>query len=106
MNLCSCMVRFAGRPGGEQGVWSRSRQRRRVCGVLATSPRRAMLGGVRALPMGTVTFLFTDIEGSTRLLQELGDGYAEALIEHKRVLRSTFAAHGGGLRLIRRAMRS
>jgi predicted ATPase/class 3 adenylate cyclase/predicted negative regulator of RcsB-dependent stress response len=54
-----------------------------------------MLGGVRALPMGTVTFLFTDIEGSTRLLQELGDGYAEALIEHKRVLRSTFAAHGG-----------
>ena len=30
------------------------------------------------LPTGTVTFLFTDIEGSTRLLQELGDGYAGA----------------------------
>jgi class 3 adenylate cyclase len=30
------------------------------------------------LPTGTVTFLFTDIEGSTRLLQELGDGYADA----------------------------
>jgi class 3 adenylate cyclase len=37
---------------------------------------------VRDLPTGTVTFLFTDIEGSTRLLQELGDGYAETLAEH------------------------
>ena len=38
-----------------------------------------------ALPTGTVTFLFTDIEGSTRLLDELGeDGYAEALAEHRR----------------------
>jgi hypothetical protein len=35
-------------------------------------------GIVRNLPGGTVTFLFTDVEGSTRLLQELGDGYAEA----------------------------
>jgi len=47
------------------------------------------------LPRGTVTFLFTDIEGSTRLLQELGDGYAEALVEHRRVLRRAFASHGG-----------
>ena len=34
------------------------------------------------LPSGTVTFLFTDIEGSTRLLQELGDGYAAVLAKH------------------------
>src|SRR5437762_2838864 len=47
------------------------------------------------LPSGTVTFLFTDIEGSTRLLHELGDAYAEALAEHRRVLRGAFAAHGG-----------
>jgi predicted ATPase/class 3 adenylate cyclase len=48
------------------------------------------------LPTGTVTFLFTDIEGSTRLLHALGpDGYAEALAEHRRVLREAFAAHGG-----------
>jgi class 3 adenylate cyclase len=47
------------------------------------------------LPTGTVTFLFTDIEGSTRLLQELGDGYADALAEHRRVLREAFARHGG-----------
>jgi predicted ATPase len=48
------------------------------------------------LPSGTVTFLFTDIEGSTRLLHELGaDGYAEALAEHRRVLREAFSRHGG-----------
>src|SRR5215212_2487462 len=47
------------------------------------------------LPSGTVTFLFTDIEGSTRLLHELGDSYAAALAEHRRVLRDAFARHGG-----------
>jgi predicted ATPase len=47
------------------------------------------------LPSGTVTFLFTDIEGSTRLLHELGDEYAEVLAEHRRLLRESFARHGG-----------
>ena len=48
------------------------------------------------LPSGTVTFLFTDIEGSTRLLHQLGAArYAEALAEHRRVLRKAFAQHGG-----------
>jgi len=46
-------------------------------------------------PVGTVTFLFTDIEGSTRLLHELGDAYADALADHRRVLREAFARHGG-----------
>jgi predicted ATPase len=50
---------------------------------------------MRDLPTGTVTFLFTDIEGSTRLLHELGDGYAGALGEHRRVLREAFARHHG-----------
>jgi predicted ATPase/class 3 adenylate cyclase len=50
---------------------------------------------VRELPAGTVTFLFTDIEGSTRLLDELGDGYAEVLAEHRRALREAFAAYSG-----------
>jgi predicted ATPase/class 3 adenylate cyclase len=50
---------------------------------------------VLRLPTGTVTFLFTDIEGSTQLLQELGDGYAEALAEHRRLLREAFSRHGG-----------
>src|SRR5205814_9312935 len=47
------------------------------------------------LPSGTVTFLFTDVEGSTRLLHELGDEYAEVLAEHRRALREAFARHGG-----------
>jgi predicted ATPase/class 3 adenylate cyclase len=47
------------------------------------------------LPTGTVTFLFTDIEGSTRLLRELGDGYAEVLREHRRALRGAWRRHGG-----------
>jgi predicted ATPase len=50
---------------------------------------------VRELPRGTVTFLFTDVEGSTRLLHELGDKYADLLAEHRRVLRDAFARHGG-----------
>jgi predicted ATPase/class 3 adenylate cyclase len=47
------------------------------------------------LPTGVVTFLFTDIEGSTRLLQEVGDGYAELLDDHRRLIRAVVAAHGG-----------
>jgi class 3 adenylate cyclase len=45
-------------------------------------------------PSGTVTFLFTDVEGSTRLLRQLRDRYG-ALGEHQRLLREAFAAHGG-----------
>ena len=48
------------------------------------------------LPSGTVTFLFTDIEASTRLLHAVGpDAYAEALSEHRRMLRAAFEAHDG-----------
>ncbi|MDQ2982166.1 MAG: adenylate/guanylate cyclase domain-containing protein, partial [Actinomycetota bacterium] len=50
----------------------------------------------RDLPTGTVTFLFTDVEGSTKLLHELGaEHYAQALAEHRRILREAFATHGG-----------
>jgi predicted ATPase/class 3 adenylate cyclase len=50
----------------------------------------------RDLPSGTVTLLFTDIEGSTKLLHELGaEAYAEALLRHRQVLREAFAHHGG-----------
>jgi predicted ATPase/class 3 adenylate cyclase len=47
------------------------------------------------LPTGVVTFLFTDVEGSTKLLHELGDAYADALHEHRRLLREAFAANNG-----------
>ena len=48
------------------------------------------------LPGGTVTFVFTDIEGSTRLLQELGDeGYGRVSADHRRLVRETFGTRGG-----------
>jgi predicted ATPase/class 3 adenylate cyclase len=48
------------------------------------------------LPSGTVTFLFTDIEGSTRLLHELGEeAYADALDKHRLVVREACRSHGG-----------
>jgi predicted ATPase/class 3 adenylate cyclase len=51
---------------------------------------------VSALPHGTVTLLFTDIVGSTRLLHELGPSrYADALAEHRRIVREAVAGHGG-----------
>ena len=50
---------------------------------------------VQALPTGTVTLLFTDIEGSTRLLEEIGEQYADVLAEHRTVLRDAFSRHSG-----------
>jgi class 3 adenylate cyclase len=50
---------------------------------------------VDELPIGTVTFLFTDIEGSTQLLKLPRDRYGEALEDHQRILRVAFAEHGG-----------
>ena len=48
------------------------------------------------LPTGTVTFLFTDVEGSTRLLHELGaEEYSKALAEHRRIVREAFERNGG-----------
>ncbi len=48
------------------------------------------------LPSGTITFLFTDVEGSTRLLHSLGtEAYADALAEHRRLIRDACASHGG-----------
>jgi class 3 adenylate cyclase len=50
---------------------------------------------VDALPSGTVTFLFTDVEGSTELLRRLGDGYATVLSDQRRILRDTLGQTGG-----------
>ena len=47
------------------------------------------------LPAGTVTFLFTDIEGSTRLLHELGERYADVLTDHRQLLRGVFSQYSG-----------
>jgi class 3 adenylate cyclase len=48
-----------------------------------------------ALPAGTVTFVFTDLEGSTKLVTELGDRYGEVLSQHRRIVRETFGAAEG-----------
>jgi class 3 adenylate cyclase len=48
-----------------------------------------------SLPSGTVTFVFTDVEGSTRLLRQLGDRYGEVVAAHRRVLRDAFGERGG-----------
>ena len=48
-----------------------------------------------APPQGTVTFVFTDIEGSTALLKQFGDRYTELVTEHRRILREEFGARGG-----------
>ena len=47
------------------------------------------------LPTGTITMLFSDIEGSTVLLSGLGDRYGEALSAQRALLRAAFSAHGG-----------
>ena len=50
---------------------------------------------VPELPTGTVTFMFTDIEGSTRLVHEHGDAYAGLLDRHRRQVREAIAKHNG-----------
>ena len=47
------------------------------------------------LPSGRLVFFFSDVEGSTRLLTDLGDRYAGLLADHQRHIRAAFAAHGG-----------
>ena len=54
-----------------------------------------MYGTAVAFPGGTVTFLFTDIEGSTALLQRLGDDYTQVVADHRRLLRGVFQEADG-----------
>ncbi len=50
---------------------------------------------MRSRPAGTVTFVFTDIVGSTRLVRRLGRAYHRLLLEHRVVIRAALAEHGG-----------
>jgi class 3 adenylate cyclase len=54
-----------------------------------------LYGTLVAFPGGTVTFLFTDIEGSTALLQRLGDDYTQVVADHRRLLRDVFQQTDG-----------
>jgi class 3 adenylate cyclase len=65
-------------------------------GLVSSASRfTRILCPVSTLPSGTVTFLFTDIEGSTTLLRELGDRYAELLARERIILRETLGSAGG-----------
>src|SRR5829696_1412568 len=71
-------------------MWPRGRE-----GCSRSRNRWSTRSPMPELPTGTVTFLFTDIEGSTRLLEELGPRYSEVLEEHRRVARDTCERHAG-----------
>jgi class 3 adenylate cyclase len=82
--------------GGRRFVDMLGMARRRTDGRLGVAAALWRIGRALVdLPDGTVTFVFTDVEGSTRLLTRLGDGYAALLGTHERVLRLAFGAHGG-----------
>jgi class 3 adenylate cyclase len=56
---------------------------------------QAQAASARQLPAGPVTFLYTDVEGSTELLGRLGERYAEVLAEERRLIRTIVRQHGG-----------
>lgn len=101
----------AGRGAASSGRASSVGSRPHVAGARITSPpktwrpftwarNRSRLGWLASdlmpeLPSGTVTFLFTDIEGSTELLHALGDGYADLVREHRRILSEIVELSGG-----------
>ena len=66
-----------------------------MCHSVARDPGAREASRVRTLPDGELTLLFTDIDGSTRLVQKYGDRYPDVLAEHRGVLRQAFARHGG-----------
>src|SRR4029453_8601603 len=82
---------------GLRRVPARNRQAREPARPPAPVPggRGREAERVTTLHGGTVTFVFTDIEGSTKLLEGLGERYADALAEHRRLIRDAFSARGG-----------
>ena len=76
-----------GEPPPDPGM----RRRRSARGT--DDPVRLRVG--TPFPGGTVTFVFTDIEGSTRLLRRIGGRYAGVLERHRELLRGAVASHGG-----------
>src|SRR6187402_325583 len=63
--------------------------------MLRRAGGRVRLRPMPEMPRGAVTFLFTDIEGSTRLVKQLRERYGAVLADHQRMLRAVFDAHGG-----------
>jgi predicted ATPase/class 3 adenylate cyclase/DNA-binding CsgD family transcriptional regulator/DNA-binding XRE family transcriptional regulator len=82
------------RPANEAGA-STASQSGGTQGEAAASSKPQPTYPWNDLPTGTVTLLFTDMEGSTRLLQQLGDGYASLLAQCRHLLRAAFAPYNG-----------
>ena len=76
--------------GGAAGPWGEREERGSGEPGEAPAP-----GAPRELPAGTVTFLFTDLEGSTRLLEAHPAAYRDAVRRHHALLRGAVEAHGG-----------
>lgn len=93
--FCHCDSRTSLRGRLAVGPWLVSRIESCFAAGYAGMPGMGDNRGVGELPAGTVTMLFSDIEGSTALLGRLGDRYGEALSAHRAVLRAAFAAWGG-----------
>ena len=90
--LAACGVRRAGGPRPGTG------DARAAAGSWRPGPGRGDLrwgGLVSGFPAGVVTFLFSDIEGSTRLVKALRERYPQVLAEHRRLVRASIAAHDG-----------
>ena len=94
-----------GEPGWPAGV-ARRAARQFANGMwlaAAQDPARVACGGcgrplggrMSGLPAGAVTFLFSDVEGSTRLVKALRERYPQVLAEHRRLVRAAIATHGG-----------
>src|SRR5215204_3195875 len=88
-------------PVAQRTAVTRDRDARRAIPRRVQSRRRTgrsasrLSGAAGGPPQGTVTFLFSDVEGSTRLLRQLGERYAAVLADHEQLLQGAFAAHGG-----------
>ena len=88
--------RALGAPSGRPHARPEGRTGRlRAQGDSVLRRRAPTLGGVSALPTGTVTFFFADVEGSTRLARELGEGWQPVLADLRRLLREAVAAADG-----------
>src|SRR2546425_12479579 len=75
-------------------------RRGRSLGKRQKAQNQSRMSAGRGLPAGTLTFLFTDIEGSTKLQTELGtDRYQDVLETHTRILRDAFKDGGGEIRV-------
>jgi SARP family transcriptional regulator, regulator of embCAB operon len=103
-HLCDERHRSAGQFGGQTHEFGAVPRGRARDGTRCEATQSAAVApvavaghafGVSELPTGTVTFVFTDIEGSTRLAQQVGDAFPELLQEHHRCVREAIAAHGG-----------